>query len=146
MILRRFPWKKPTQDDTSYKLFTATPEPGEPGYDELRSMQTGKPPCDHTDESSASSTKSTERKGSQQTSMKGPWRLLRLLPRDSRHIIGRMLEVNPANRATLDDMLADRWCVETPFCSQEDNGQVIRAEGHEHVLEPGSGSDTTSKK
>lgn len=69
--------------------------------------------------------------------IKGPWRLLRLLPRESRGIIGRMLEVNPGRRATLDDMMTDSWISNSPVCSQIEAGQVIRAPGHEHTLEPG---------
>ncbi|KAL8837949.1 MAG: hypothetical protein Q9170_002321 [Blastenia crenularia] len=69
--------------------------------------------------------------------IKGPWRLLRLLPRESRGIIGRMLEVNPKQRATLEDMMTDSWISNSPVCSQIEGGQVIRAPGHEHTLEPG---------
>lgn len=72
--------------------------------------------------------------------IKGPWRLLRLLPRESRHIIGRMLEVDPKKRATLDEILEDKWVKNSQVCSQEEGGRVLRAENHEHTLEPGSGS------
>ena len=74
---------------------------------------------------------------SKQEIIKGPWRLLRLLPRESRGIIGRMLEVNPKRRATLEDMMADPWVSNSPVCSQIEGGQIIRAPGHEHTLEPG---------
>ncbi|KAL8693407.1 MAG: hypothetical protein Q9218_001756 [Villophora microphyllina] len=70
--------------------------------------------------------------------IKGPWRLLRLLPRESRNIIGRMLEVNPRRRATLDEMMTDQWISSTPVCSQIDGGQLLRAPGHQHTLEPGN--------
>ena len=71
--------------------------------------------------------------------IKGPWRLLRLLPRDSRHIIGRMLEITPKYRATLDEMLADPWINSSPVCRQEEGGRVVSAPGHTHTLEPGTG-------
>jgi serine/threonine protein kinase len=71
--------------------------------------------------------------------IKGPWRLLRLLPRESRYIVGRMLEVDPKRRATLEEVLADRWVCSAAVCSQEEGGAVMRAEGHDHTLEPGSG-------
>lgn len=67
--------------------------------------------------------------------MKGPWRLLRLLPRETRNIIGFMLEIDPERRATLEDMMADPWISQTPVCSQIEGGSVIRAEGHQHTLE-----------
>jgi serine/threonine protein kinase len=70
--------------------------------------------------------------------VKGPWRLLRILPRESRHIIGRMLKVDPKERATMDEVLSDEWVMETPVCSQEEQGEVKRVPGHEHTLEAGN--------
>jgi serine/threonine protein kinase len=77
----------------------------------------------------------------QQQVIKGPWRLLRLLPRESRHIIGRMLEVDPKKRATMDEILADRWVSTSQVCRQEEGGRIIRAEGHTHTLEPGASQE-----
>ncbi|KAI9761038.1 MAG: hypothetical protein M4579_001301 [Chaenotheca gracillima] len=86
---------------------------------------------------------SQERKGSEgnatpASAIRGPWRLLRLLPRESRSIIGLMLELDPKRRATLEDVLDDPWVAKTPVCQQLDNGQVINAPGHTHTLEPGA--------
>ncbi len=72
--------------------------------------------------------------------IKGPWRLLRLLPRETRSIMGKMLEINPKARATLDEMMADPWISNTPVCSQLEGGKIVRAPGHEHTLEPGTSS------
>ena len=72
--------------------------------------------------------------------IKGPWRLLRILPRESRYIIGLMLKVNPRERATLDEIMADEWVKNLPHCSQEVSGKVHNATNHEHVLEPPSSS------
>jgi serine/threonine protein kinase len=84
--------------------------------------------------------------GSTQQQIKGPQRLLRLLPRESRHIIGRMLEIDPKKRATLDEIVNDKWVKSGPVCRQE-GLQIIRQGTHEHTLEPGSGSSpATSKK
>lgn len=75
--------------------------------------------------------------------IKGPWRLLRLLPRETRHIIGRMLEVDPRKRATLEEVLRDPWVHGNmnagKICAQMESGEIHRAEGHEHTLEPGNG-------
>lgn len=70
--------------------------------------------------------------------LRGPWRLLRLLPRETRSIIGKMLEVNPKHRATLEVLMSDPWVSQTPVCSQVDEGQIINVEGHTHTLEPGT--------
>ena len=72
--------------------------------------------------------------------IKGPWRLLRLLPRETRAIMGKMLEINPKARATLSDMMADPWISNTPVCSQLEGGKIVRAPGHDHTLEPGTPS------
>ncbi|CEJ58564.1 hypothetical protein PMG11_07218 [Penicillium brasilianum] len=78
--------------------------------------------------------------------IKGPWRLLRILPRESRYIIGRMLKVNPNERATLDEVLADEWVRNILTCRQEDSGEVINAPNHTHVLEPPSHSPAVASK
>jgi serine/threonine protein kinase len=69
--------------------------------------------------------------------IKGPWRLLRLLPRETRHLIGRMLEIDPRRRATMGEILEDPWVRGTQICRQNpDTGKVINAPGHTHTLEP----------
>ena len=70
--------------------------------------------------------------------IKGPWRLLRLLPRESRHIIGRMLEIDPRKRATMSEILDDPWVANTPICRQIES-QVINVDTHTHTLEPSAG-------
>ncbi|KAI9801834.1 MAG: hypothetical protein M1825_003207 [Sarcosagium campestre] len=78
------------------------------------------------------------------TQIKGPWRLLRLLPRESRAVISQMLEVDPKKRATLADLLADSWVTGSAVCSQSEGGEVVNAPGHTHTLEPGTGVATPS--
>lgn len=89
-----------------------------------------------TEPASRQSTNSSE-----SGTIKGPMRLLRLLPRETRHIIGRMLELDPRKRATMDEVLADPWVQNALVCRQEENGAVFRAPGHTHALQPGGGGD-----
>ena len=100
-----------------------------------------RPPSAHSRDkdqpASASSSSSSQ-------SIRGPWRLLRLLPRETRSLIGRMLDVDPKQRATLADMHADRWVLSCEVCSQEEGGRVIRMPGHDHTLEPSAGVTTSS--
>ena len=91
---------------------------------------------------SSSQAGSSKQEAPKQEVIKGPWRLLRLLPRESRSIIGRMLEINPKKRATIEEMLADPWVKNSPVCQQEERGRVIRAPGHTHTLEPGAEQPT----
>lgn len=66
--------------------------------------------------------------------LKGPWRLLRILPRESRFIIRSMLQLDPMARATLEQVQADSWIAGTPRCEQVEGGRIIIAEGHTHTL------------
>jgi len=52
--------------------------------------------------------------------------------------MGKMLQINPRQRATLEDMMADPWMMNTPVCQQLEGGKVVKAAGHEHTLEPGT--------
>ena len=96
----------------------------------------------HPNGSHHSDSHSTTGADGKQEVIKGPWRLLRILPRESRHIIGRMLKVDPLERATMEEVLEDDWCSTCHVCSQNEQGKVFRAPGHEHTLEAGSGSDS----
>ncbi|KAF2645240.1 Pkinase-domain-containing protein [Massarina eburnea CBS 473.64] len=97
-------------------------------------------PLTNDDPSTPSTANSQPKESSQPQVIKGPWRLLRLLPRESRHIISRMLEVDPKKRATLKEILDDKWIKNNQVCRQEEGGKVLRAPNHEHTLEPGAGS------
>ncbi|KAI8633417.1 Pkinase-domain-containing protein [Xylariaceae sp. FL1651] len=152
MSLRRFPWKLPRNTDTSYKLFASEPTPGHdpkkliipsrstgdlsdiPSRDFVaeepsKSQKTGKPESSTTSQTEA---KDTERK----EVIRGPWRLLRLLPRESRHIIGRMLTIDPKQRAKMAEILEEPWVSDTVICRQVGPGEIVKAEDHTHVLEP----------
>lgn len=164
MTLRRFPWKAPRISDNSYRLFVSPPDPEQERLLEAnrRSMTphthrnnddskrgTQSEPASRNpsgsnngngQQSQPASRQSTN-SSSEQGTIKGPMRLLRLLPRETRHIIGRMLELDPRKRATMDEVLADPWVQNALVCRQEENGTVFRAPGHTHALQPGGGGD-----
>jgi hypothetical protein len=139
--------------DNSYKLFASPPTPGtemrrisEPAHSKSTSdiehtvARDVEPETEHetryhpesSNEASRASTDGGEKKPEV---IKGPWRLLRLLPRESRHVMARMLEIDPRHRATLVEVLDDDWIAGTVICRQELTGVVIRAPGHVHTLE-----------
>ncbi|KAL6710220.1 Nitrogen permease reactivator protein [Coniothyrium glycines] len=158
MTLRRFPWKAPRISDNSYKLFVSPPNDGprsiigpsksavdlehSGGDDRRQSGSQSEPASRHNTSDHQEGQGSTTSNNAQQPPqvIKGPWRLLRLLPRESRHIIGRMLEVDPNKRATLDEIIEDKWVTGSLVCTQEEGGKVIRCDNHEHTLEPGAGA------
>jgi len=165
MTLRRFPWKAPRTSDNSYRLFISQPTDEERRLSgiypvsEPASRQASDSSDTHTTHSHhhshtrnsdpAHRAESVAAPASQPAAstaaapppqvIKGPWRLLRLLPRESRHIVGRMLEVDPGRRATLEDVHADPWIARVPVCRQEERGRVYNAPGHVHTLEPSAG-------
>ena len=173
MTLRRFTWKAPRLSDNSYNLFVAEPDEDTkrlstraPQSEPASRATSGDSEAHHhhhhrhsedqthgsarsdptaNGDSASTSRQSTNTQQGQQQ-IKGPWRLLRLLPRETRHIVGRMLEVDPKKRATIDEMLEDKWVQNSAVCRQEEGGQVFRAPGHEHTLEPGSGSTPAPSK
>ncbi|KAG0199086.1 serine/threonine protein kinase [Mortierella sp. GBA30] len=49
----------------------------------------------------------------------GKTRLLKLMPRESRAILGRMLEVDPSKRALMSDVLEDEWVKSIEACTME---------------------------
>lgn len=83
--------------------------------------------------------------GERKEIIRGPWRILRLLPRESRHIVHRMLDLDPKTRAKMDEILSESWVADTVICQQLENGEVIPAEDHTHVLEPPASQQQQSK-
>lgn len=168
MSLRRFPWKAPRITDNSFKLFSSPPSPGTPtadgtikersrssaeinpaGTEERRSSAPGEDRRHdhHGEKSDETDPKRTHESGTPVDApkpevIKGPWRLLRLLPRETRTIMGKMLQINPKQRATLQDIQDDPWMSKTPFCQQLEGGKVLKAEGHVHTLEPSTATTT----
>lgn len=164
MTLRRFPWKLPRMTDNSFRLFASDPTPGHDPQNLITpsrrtSEPSGKSPSEeepkaqthHRSHHSRGGSTATHHEGESQSTqsqsasqgngekkevIRGPWRILRLLPRESRHIMWRMLEVDPRKRATMDEVLEEPWVADTIICQQLDDGEVIPAEDHEHVLEP----------
>lgn len=95
----------------------------------------------HHDDASQPKSESVSRQSTQsdpnaQATIKGPLRLLRLLPRETRHIIGRMLELDPNRRATMEEILQDPWVQNSLVCQQEEGGRVVKAPNHTHTLQP----------
>ncbi|RFN49574.1 hal protein kinase [Fusarium flagelliforme] len=160
MTLRRFPWKVPRMTDNSFKLFAADPTPGHdprkliapskstndltttPARDFLsedetkkQSHQERKPEGASAQASSANDSKASA-SGEKKEVIRGPWRILRLLPRESRHIVSRMLDLDPKKRASMEEILQEPWVADTVICQQFDHGEVVPAEDHTHILEP----------
>ena len=132
MSLRRFPWKVPQITDNSYKLFTSQPDALKASSENVSGNATSDQNKVVVDDSESHPT--NKEVHHHQNVLKGPWRLLRLLPRESRHIVGRMLKIEPATRAGLEEVLTDKWIVEGSRCIQQEDGSIKSASGHQHTL------------
>ncbi len=106
MSLNRFPWKVPKESDNSFKLFSSKPE----------------------------ETEIKGKDGHNHKHITGPNRLLRLLPTASRPIIGKMLQLDPSKRATMDEIFQDDWIKSLSLCTIDSNGKFIASSDHEHHL------------
>ena len=136
MILKKFPWKIPKLRDNSFKLFcsgrncdslsalvTRTPEP--PSYDNAKNADAEK--------TNSSSSNNTEDPNNLNI---GPQRLLHSLPEESQHIIGKMVDLAPACRANIDEIMEDPWILSIEMCTTIENGfktGVITASDHTHT-------------
>jgi serine/threonine protein kinase len=160
MTLRRFPWKAPRQSDNSFKLFSMPPDAPSGSNTPAplptsRNHQSNRPSATVDRAVSRESSKALEGtvsnpapttvQGSGQQ-VKGPHRLLRLLPRESRQIISRMLDLNPKKRATLEEIWNDEWIRSILYCQQEEGGKIVKGVGHTHVLEGQSGGSNVSTR
>ena len=69
----------------------------------------------------------------------GANRLLLALPEDCRNVIGRMVELAPACRITIDEVFNDPWLSSVSMCTVEETYtgsnvyEVVKCEDHEHT-------------
>ncbi|KAK9474737.1 kinase-like domain-containing protein [Dipodascopsis tothii] len=141
MLLRRFPWKAPRKSDNSFRLFSSDPA-ATPASSADSKTAAGKaagglasqPPPGQNGAAPA------------QPVIRGPWRLLRLLPAETRHIVGRMLDLDPTTRATLKEIFADPFVESIKMCTVEKSGRLVHAPDHEHTLVPAESAHLVSYK
>ncbi|KAK3386211.1 kinase-like domain-containing protein [Sordaria brevicollis] len=138
MTLRRFPWKVPRLTDNSFKLFAAEPSFGHDPKKLLLPPSASMSALSDIPASTASIPGEAGSTGEKKEVIRGPWRILRLLPRESRHVIGRMLDLDPKTRAKMTEILDDPWVANTVICRQIGPGNVAHADDHTHILEPPS--------
>lgn len=138
MILKKFPWKIPKLKDSSFKLFCSgrnsdslsalvSRAPDPPSYGVLQRDPS------HNNASSLNSHNSTI----DSTNVNiGPQRLLHSLPEQSQHIIGRMVDLAPACRCTIEEIMSDTWIESIEACHQVENGldfKIVHGRDHKHT-------------
>ncbi|SCU99854.1 LAME_0G05952g1_1 [Lachancea meyersii CBS 8951] len=66
---------------------------------------------------------------------RGPYRLLKLLPRHSRRVISKMLELDPEKRILMEDVMKEEWVESIECCALDDQGQLASVpQSHKHHL------------
>ncbi|CAK9435845.1 uncharacterized protein LODBEIA_P05030 [Lodderomyces beijingensis] len=164
MMLKKFPWKVPKLSDSSFKLFATrgefipisemlkkTPQDlaagtssknGSSGAlsnlgDISEAVEEIKP--NSGSGSGTSTPKVTSGAKDHTSSETGADRLLLALPEDCRTLIGRMVELAPACRITMDEVFEDPWLKSVCMCTVEETGvgsgvfDVIKCDDHEHT-------------
>ncbi|CAH01386.1 putative serine/threonine protein kinase HRK1 [Kluyveromyces lactis] len=117
---------------TQVNQITSTPEQKTEVVEKKASQVTHEEPINPKADPTSSEYQVPQRK--QKKVIHGPYRLLRLLPHASRPIMSKILEVNPAQRATMKDIYADGWFANIPYCTLDDKKNVIRGAGHSHTI------------
>ena len=120
------------QEVPAEKMEEAEQDPNRPNVPHADAAA-GDRPADKPAEKSGEKT--DEKPAEKREVIKGPWRILRLLPRESRHVIGEMLAIDPKERIKMADILKDQWIANTVICRQVEPGRVLRASSHTHILE-----------
>lgn len=161
MMLKKFPWKVPKLSDNSFKLFASrgelipiseilkkTPDmkSNNEGFHDLmdisESLPTDFKPKTSTAIGNGKDNSSTQSEGQSHTSSEvGAGRLLLALPENCRNLIGRMVELAPACRITIDEVLQDPWLKSVKMCTVEQQMlsdgnyvyEAVKCDDHEHT-------------
>lgn len=137
LTIKQFPWKIPKLKDSSFKLFCSGRDCD--SLSQLVSRPADPPNYDqavytNADKGAAAATGSNN--PSNPSDMKiGPQSLLHKLPEESRHIIGRMVELAPARRANIDEIMEDPFVKGIQMCYVDhDNNVVNHEDNHVHTI------------
>ncbi|XBW35199.1 hypothetical protein QEN19_000762 [Hanseniaspora menglaensis] len=134
LTIKQFPWKIPKLKDSSFKLFCSGRDCD--SLSQLVSRPANPPNYDEVVTGNAGNNNSSSNNPSNPNDLKiGPQSLLHKLPENSRHIIGRMVELAPARRANIDEIMEDPFVKGIDMCYVDHAGTVINnKESHEHTI------------
>ncbi|ODQ79554.1 hypothetical protein BABINDRAFT_161940 [Babjeviella inositovora NRRL Y-12698] len=171
MTLKKFPWKIPKLSDNSFRMFATRGDDKIPLNEVLKQMplppqygidaeakagdepeaNEASPSADvhgaldesETKPSATSADEAKDPNGMPHTSLlTGPMRLLNALPNETRPLIGRMVELAPACRISIEECFNDEWLLSVPMCTvdyQFDHTKglvsacVVHVDGHHHT-------------
>ncbi|AMD19418.1 HBR517Wp [Eremothecium sinecaudum] len=132
MILKKFPWKVPKLRDNSFKLFCSGRDCDSLGA--LVSLTPNPPSYETAVEDKETNPPKSNNASDPNNPNIGPQRLLHSLPEESQHIIGRMIALAPACRASIEEIMEDDWIQSIEMCYVlEATGRTVRSESHAHT-------------
>lgn len=144
MMLKKFPWKVPKLSDNSFKLFATRGDPVplaeilKKTPDDIKTSATSLEDINETIGELELSDREPKPHTSSET---GAGRLLLALPEDCRPLIGRMVELAPACRITIEECFNDSWLQSVHSCVVEERMsiegeptyEVANSDDHEHT-------------
>lgn len=146
MMLKKFPWKVPKMIDSSFKMFSTRDELVSFNEMLMRTPEQAAGLSGMGDIAEVVAEIEEERRpadeGNPHTSNEiGAGRLLLALPEDCRTLIGRMVELAPACRISVEDCFNDPWLKSVHMCTVEErvngdgslNYMVEKGVDHEHT-------------
>lgn len=110
MVLRRFPWKIPKQSDSLYRSFSQGQMPGDGLLSDLDSDYDGG------------------------DNPYGAQRLLRLLPREMRGLVKKMLTIDPERRYLIEDVANYPELIKIEYCHNLNAREYFIPNNHRHHL------------
>lgn len=146
MILKRFPWKLPDKKiDKNFNLFQQLDNINHDYYKSAKNhellinMRNNGSSIDEIKKKQLEFAKSDPKNNSNvknTESIKGPYRLFRLLPHSTRPILSKILSIDTKSRANIDMIKNDSWFKSINVCVEMDvsSGAVKRASGHHHTI------------
>lgn len=155
MMLKKFPWKVPKLTDNSFKLFSSrgemvplsdmlkkTPENFGSDVLDLSDVNQAMNSMSVSNTESSENSQDSDMQGKSHTSTEsGAGRLLLALPEDCRPLIGKMVELAPACRISIEECFNDDWLSSVNMCYPEEvlnsdgttSYNVVTCDDHDHT-------------
>lgn len=129
LTIKQFPWKIPKLKDPSFKLFCS-------GRDcDSLSQLVAKPALPPQYYEVVDTPESSNNPSNPDDLKIGPQSLLHKLPEASRNVIGRMIELAPARRASIEEIMEDPFVKSIKMCYLNHEGTVVNyPENHVHTV------------
>jgi WD repeat-containing protein 48 len=132
IVLGRFPWKEATQADPRYVQFSASRRNSTLPPSKLENTRHAEVQVVEI-HLSDSETSSIEEPTIVSTPPRKPFNLFDVLPESSKELIQSLLQTNPRQRWTMDQVIRSNYVQQAPLCSRRRDGQHDPSIQHRHT-------------